>query len=413
MPECFATENRACNDDQNYRNQPYLNVSESNFGMAGNLKSHYDEMFEKNDGELYAPLAGLDLAAHQRRMELLENIPLPDLSDKVVVDYGVGSWGFGCIYPALKSCRHAIGFDISDHALAKSATATQNDPLLAGKKIDYFVSLGYEIGLPDNFVDVFFCGECIEHIEDTKAFLTEVYRVMKPGGIAIFTTPNAAPWLYRQFDIQWCVGFEHVALMNFTEFRESLERLFTPIEYIGFNQTILPDLDAHLPPQLHKKWAEACRNAPEDATSLIGIVRKDDDRKLPGHAIEIVDWRNILADGEVTPLALLGEADGGMIRAGNRFFLEVPEGMTRVNLIFWSHDWSGYAQVRCGEIQVEVNLYSHAGGCRRLTLDGLTSRTLIIEPTGTHDPRSFDHQIILYRACFAKEAANTETLAHD
>ena len=149
--------------------------------MSNNLKAHYDEMFSGNDGELYEPLSGLDLIAHNRRMELLDAIELPELSDAVVVDYGVGSWGFGCIYPRLKECRHAIGFDIAEAALAKSAEVSANDPALAGKTVDYYVSLGYSMQLPDDFVDVFFCGECIEHVEDSSAFLAEVYRVPQTG----------------------------------------------------------------------------------------------------------------------------------------------------------------------------------------------------------------------------------------
>ena len=157
------------------------------------LKDHYDQTFADKEGELYEPLTGLNLAAHHRRAALLDEIELPDLSDKTVVDYGVGAWGFGCIYPRLKQCKQAIGFDISRTALAKSKAISIADNALIGKQVEYYESVGYELTLPDNSVDVFFCGECIEHVEDTPAFLTEIHRVMKLDGIAIFTTPNASP----------------------------------------------------------------------------------------------------------------------------------------------------------------------------------------------------------------------------
>ena len=370
--------------------------------MSDNLKAHYDEMFSENDGELYEPLSGLDLVAHNRRMHLLENVELPDLSNAVVVDYGVGSWGFGCIYPRLKQCRHAVGFDISEAALAKSARVSANDPDLAGKRVDYHVSLGYSMALPDESVDVFFCGECIEHVEDTNAFLAEVYRVIKPGGIAIFTTPNGDPWIYRQLKIRWCVGFEHVALMNFEEFRRSLEAFFEPVKYIGFNQSVFPGLDANVPSELSEVWAQSCRDEPEDATSLIGVVRKVSSARVAASTVSVVNWSDARAGGPLPEaMTLLGSAMGGMVRRPNQFSIPVPVGMTRANVILWSHPWSGHAQVRCGNQERTVNLYSHAGGCYRVVLDTLDGDTLEISPTGSRDDRAFDDQIILYRVVFA------------
>jgi SAM-dependent methyltransferase len=370
--------------------------------MSNNLKAHYDEMFSENDGELYEPLSGLDLIAHNRRMELLDKVELPDLTTAVVVDYGVGSWGFGCIYPRLKECRHAIGFDIADAALAKSASVSASDPALSGKQVDYFVSLGYSMApLPDDFVDVFFCGECIEHVEDTSAFLAEVHRILKPGGIAIFTTPNADPWIYRQLKIRWCVGFEHVALMDFDEFRRSLEAFFEPIEFIGFNQSVFPSLDGNVPKEFGEAWAMACCDEPEQATSLIGVVRKADSLKLAPSRIGIVNWTEARFKGpEPEAMALLGSATGGMIRRPNAFVVDVPQDLTRANVILWSHPWSGHAEILCGSQRVTVNLYSHVGGCYRVFLDELDGKTLEIAPIGERDDRAHDDQIILYRVAF-------------
>lgn len=49
-----------------------------------------------------------------------------------------------------------------------------------------------EQGLPfeDESFDVVHAGEVIEHLYDTKAFLAECRRVLKRGGVVIFTTPN-------------------------------------------------------------------------------------------------------------------------------------------------------------------------------------------------------------------------------
>lgn len=370
--------------------------------MTDALKAHYDSTFADKEGELYEPLAGLDLLAHNRRMELLDSIALPDLTDKVVVDYGVGSWGFGCIFPRLKTCRHAIGFDISEAAIELSAKVSAADPDLAGKTVEYFVSLGYSMPIDDALVDVFFCGECIEHVEDTSAFLAEVHRVLKPGGIAIFTTPNAEPFVYRQLGLKWCVGFEHVALMNFEQFARSLERFFEPVDYLGFNQSIFPGADKDVAPDLAAAWAKSGNDRPQDATSLIAIVRKDNAVRLGPSRIRIADWTAAKAATEApAEMNLLGESTGGMVKPGNRLEFDVPEGMTRANLIFWAHQWSGIARVRAGDRVETVNLYSHAGGCERLVITDLDCSTLCIEASGERDPRAHDDQIILYRIVFA------------
>lgn len=43
-----------------------------------------------------------------------------------------------------------------------------------------------------HFFDFVFAGEVIEHIVDTRQFLNEIGRILKPGGILILTTPNLA-----------------------------------------------------------------------------------------------------------------------------------------------------------------------------------------------------------------------------
>ena len=42
----------------------------------------------------------------------------------------------------------------------------------------------------DEQFDALFAGEVIEHVANTEATLREWWRVLKPGGVAIITTPN-------------------------------------------------------------------------------------------------------------------------------------------------------------------------------------------------------------------------------
>ncbi|HTE31061.1 MAG TPA: class I SAM-dependent methyltransferase [Chryseolinea sp.] len=60
-------------------------------------------------------------------------------------------------------------------------------------------------GLADNSYDCVVSFQVIEHIQDDASFLKEIRRVLKPGGLAILTTPNRRmslsrnPWHIREY----------------------------------------------------------------------------------------------------------------------------------------------------------------------------------------------------------------------
>lgn len=58
--------------------------------------------------------------------------------------------------------------------------------------------------LPDNSVDCVLCCEVLEHIEDPRKVCLEIYRILKPGGVAFISTPflfpiHADPNDYQRF----------------------------------------------------------------------------------------------------------------------------------------------------------------------------------------------------------------------
>lgn len=62
-----------------------------------------------------------------------------------------------------------------------------------------FITHDVEKGLPftDNFFDIIYAGEVIEHMYDTDRFVNEIYRTLKPNGYVIITTPNIASLINR------------------------------------------------------------------------------------------------------------------------------------------------------------------------------------------------------------------------
>lgn len=60
-------------------------------------------------------------------------------------------------------------------------------------------------GLKDNAYNSIVSFQVIEHIQDDFLFLKEIHRVLKPGGVAMLTTPNRSmslsrnPWHIREY----------------------------------------------------------------------------------------------------------------------------------------------------------------------------------------------------------------------
>ena len=60
-------------------------------------------------------------------------------------------------------------------------------------------------GIEDNSVDFVVTFQVIEHIKDDEQFLREIYRVLKPAGKVMLTTPNSLmslsrnPWHFREY----------------------------------------------------------------------------------------------------------------------------------------------------------------------------------------------------------------------
>lgn len=63
-------------------------------------------------------------------------------------------------------------------------------------------------GLSDNSFDTIVSFQVIEHVKKDADFLEEIYRVLKPGGTAVLTTPNIKktlsrnPWHEREYTAQ-------------------------------------------------------------------------------------------------------------------------------------------------------------------------------------------------------------------
>jgi len=54
--------------------------------------------------------------------------------------------------------------------------------------------LNVKFPFEDNKFDVIHSNQVIEHVKDTDLFVSEIYRILKPGGYAVISTENLASW---------------------------------------------------------------------------------------------------------------------------------------------------------------------------------------------------------------------------
>ncbi len=79
--------------------------------------------------------------------------------------------------------------------------------------------------LEDNSFDTVVSFQVIEHIQNDKLFLEEIYRVLKPGGRAIISTPNINHTLSRN---PW-----HIREYTPSQLTELCDQIFDQVESLG------------------------------------------------------------------------------------------------------------------------------------------------------------------------------------
>jgi SAM-dependent methyltransferase len=165
---------------------------------------------------------------------------VPDDTQLDILDVGCGS---GSNSLALAAKGHKVrGVDISEEGIARYRSHG-----FEGHVTDLESGIDY----PDATFDLAFCSEVIEHMTSPEILAAEMFRVLKPGGRLVLSTPNSAFWLYRALGM---IGFtvselQHPKHFQFFSRRSLLKLLrkpgFAPLLLTGRNMyLILPALPA-------------------------------------------------------------------------------------------------------------------------------------------------------------------------
>ncbi len=108
--------------------------------------------------------------------------------DPRILDIGCGTGG---TLDHLSGLGALTGTDVSDDALRLCRTRGHESLVRCAAE---------NLGFADGTVDLAVLCDMLEHLDDDALGLSEVLRVLKPGGVAIITVP-AHQWLWSEHDI--------------------------------------------------------------------------------------------------------------------------------------------------------------------------------------------------------------------
>jgi len=123
-------------------------------------------------------MLGKGIAEHLHRYALA----LEYSRGKVVLDIASGE-GYGSSLLA-NSANKVIGVDLSPEAVEHARKAYKSE------KLEFICGSVLDIPVDDNSIDLVVSFETIEHLEDQETMMSEIHRVLKPGGLLIISSPE-------------------------------------------------------------------------------------------------------------------------------------------------------------------------------------------------------------------------------
>lgn len=177
--------------------------------MSNNLYQEIREFYDASSGlweqiwgehmhhGYYGKNGNYKLDRRQAQIELIEELLLwsgcdCNNSPQNVIDVGCGIGG-STLHLAQKFGCDATGITLSPVQASRGKERAKEAGLDA--RVNFEVANALDMPFADNTFDLVWSLESGEHMPDKAKFLTECYRVLKPGGKMIFAT-----WCHRETD---------------------------------------------------------------------------------------------------------------------------------------------------------------------------------------------------------------------
>lgn len=144
-----------------------------------------------------------DLNFKRRVLTMLDYMDIQDGDH--ILDIGCGEGFYSMIFDQLYNCK-VTAVDYDNHIMSMA-----QDWLKDSKKVHFEIGDITKLNFPDNSFDKIVCTEVLEHINDHEKAVSELFRVLKPGGVMAITVPNKNyPFLWDPFNkIREGLGLGH------------------------------------------------------------------------------------------------------------------------------------------------------------------------------------------------------------
>ena len=153
---------------------------------SSSIALFFDKMSAERN-ELFRAHPGLGYEQEVRSRAVLDAVDVR--AGESILDIGCGN--ARDILPMLENGATIVGVDLSEGMLEQArrdlAAAGHDDVRL---ELGDATQLAFSSGAFDKIV----CSETIEHIPDAEKAVSEMYRVLKPGGALVISTPNRHSW---------------------------------------------------------------------------------------------------------------------------------------------------------------------------------------------------------------------------
>jgi len=189
-----------------------------------------------------------------------------------VLDAGCGS-GYGAAELA-RSAEEVLAIDIAQDAIGY-AREHYHAPNLRFERASCL-----EIPAPAGSFQLVVAFELIEHLEQRRAFLQEVRRVLAPGGQFVVSTPNTV--YYAEARAERGPNPFHVHEFTYGEFQSELEAVFSKVTFYLENHT---DAVVFAPAEgrgCADAWVEEGGANPEEAHFFVAVCSVTGDTAVAG-----------------------------------------------------------------------------------------------------------------------------------
>lgn len=145
----------------------------------------YQQLYADNDDTLNPDVLErqideLEDLFRKREQPCVLEMPLNDLAGKKVLEIGSGGGGHSCIFKRYGA--EIVAIDITPERAASTALKFR---ILKGGRGFALQADAENLPFPDNYFDMVYSNGVIHHSPDTNQCVSEIHRVLKPGGTSI------------------------------------------------------------------------------------------------------------------------------------------------------------------------------------------------------------------------------------